>query len=89
MTTYKNREMATAPFPVAMTRRAVRVTSSCSAVPQYRITGHHAMIRLSDGAEVACCAKPYGHKQNDTLARCATAKVAELNAAAGIPENVR
>lgn len=87
--TYKNREMATGPFPVAITRRAVRVTSSCSAAPEYRIAGHHAMIRLSDESEVACCAKPYGHKQNDTLVRCATAKVAALNEAAGIPEDAR
>lgn len=87
--TYKNREMATGPFPVAMTRQAVRVTSSCSAVPQYRIAGHHAMIRLSDGTEVACCDKPYGHKKNETLVHCATAKVAELNEAAGIPEGAR
>lgn len=90
MTTYKNREMATGPFPVSVTTRTVRVETTWSGGSyNTHAVGDHIVIHLSDGSEVACCDRPHGHKRREVLIRCATAKVAKLNDAAGIPEEVR
>lgn len=90
MTTTKDRSMATAPYPLRATRRAVVVTGSwCGGSYRSRTVGHHAILVMSDGSEVACCNSPHGHKNQATLTACATRKVAKLNDAAGIPEDVR
>lgn len=90
MTDIKDRSMATGPYPNRVTLRDVRIESSwCGGGYNTRTVGQHAVIVMSDGSEVACCNTPHGHKRRDTLARCATAKVAKLNDAAGIPESAR
>lgn len=90
MTTYKNREMATGPFPTSVTRRPVTVETSWSG-GRYnsRTVGHRAMIQLSDGSEVACCERPNGHRSDNALKVCAALSVETLNEAAGIPAEVR
>ena len=90
MSTYKNREMATAAFPVSATFRKVTLQTGWSAgAYNTRVTGQHVIIRLSDGTETPCCTIPHGHKDRDVLTRCATVRVAQINAAANIPEAVR
>jgi hypothetical protein len=88
--TTKDRSMATGPYPTRCTMRLVRVEGSWSGgAYRTRVVGQRAILTMSDGSEVECCASPNGHKKHDTLVACASAKVAELNEAAGIPEAVR
>lgn len=79
--------MATGPYPSGVSMRPIRVEGAwCGGGYSTRIVGYRAIIRMSDHSEVACCEGPHGHKRQANLISCVTAKVAELNNAAGIPE---
>lgn len=86
---YKNREMATGPFPVEFQKVPVRLEGSWSGGGyNTRVAGYAAVITLSDGTTVGC-GHPHGHKKRSTLIACATKLIDRLNDEAGIPVEVR
>lgn len=86
---YKNREMATGPFPVRVVKRPVKIEGSWSGGGyRTRMAGYAGVVTLSDGTEVGC-GHPHGHKKESTFHACLTRLVARLNDEAGIPKEVR
>lgn len=79
---YKNRDMATGPFPTSV--KATKVVHE-RGPRVVRIT-HAVKVILSDGSEVLC-QHSHGHTSKTALRACAAKLVAQLNRAAGIPED--
>ena len=83
--TYRNRDMATGPFPVQVTPRRVVLEGTWSGGSYNTwVSGIQVLVTLSDGSEVFC-RHLNGHKTDQTFRDCATKLVRDLNDAAGIP----